>query len=157
MSKPTTMSLKGFWKDRRGNSQGFWYKLKDFGWQLRYAWERAWHGYDSVDVIDPGRRTCERLQIILPEFYKNHHEYIDAPEVDTAVLKIVDLLGYIDDERSYSELYSDMPLVEQELLGIEFEDRDYPFELMVDAERMTEDKLLEAFTLLGENIRRLWY
>ena len=41
--------------------------------ELRYAWQRAWRGYDDADVFDLGFRFVERMPILLQE-YKRHND-----------------------------------------------------------------------------------
>lgn len=139
---PTTMRLKGFWRDRRGDGQRFIYKLERYFWCIRYAAKRAWIGYDDVDVFDVGGRTIERLVDVMGEFYKGHSEQIDAPDVDAAALKIIDLLGYCDEERAFNELFPD--------------ETHHSYEQIKEAYALSSAKLKEAFTLFGEYCERFW-
>ena len=157
--KPTTMRLKGFWRDRKGDGQRFRYKLKDYYWQIHWACQRAWNGYDYLDVCSSGFRLCERLQAQLKEFYKYHHELVDDPEIDEATLKIIDLLEYgVEEDYSYKTLFPDAPDCEVDCgkWGT-VKLPEYTKEQYIAAEQHTNEKLLEAFTLIGKHIRGLWY
>ena len=153
---PTTMRLKGFWRDRRGDGQRFIYKLERYFWCIRYAAKRAWIGYDDVDVFDVGYRTAERLIDTLSEFAVDHREHVDAPDVDAAALKIIDLLGYYDEERAFKELFPDAPITERELCDYKFTAPDYTVEQIKEAYALQSAKLKEAFTLFGEYCERFW-
>lgn len=156
--EPTTMRLKGFWCDRKGNGQRFIYKLKDYYWQLYYAWGRALDGYDDVDLFAMHHRLCERLIAQLTDFHKYHSDIVVDPETDELVLRIIDLLGYgRDDERSYRELFPDVPERFIDLGDDSFTLPEYTTEQYLAAEQYTDDRLVEAFTLIGKNIRELWY
>ena len=48
------------------------YKLREFLWQLRYAWQRAWRGYDFTDVFELGYNFTAKMPVLLAEFLKNN-------------------------------------------------------------------------------------
>ena len=48
------------------------YKAKELYWQLKYAWQRAWRGYDDVEVFELSGRFTERMLLILKDFRKNN-------------------------------------------------------------------------------------
>ena len=43
------IGLNGF-RDRYKGCR-FLYKLKQLRWELRYAWRRAWEGFDDHDIL----------------------------------------------------------------------------------------------------------
>ena len=156
--EPTTMRLKGFWRDRKGNGQRFKYKLKDFYWQLYYAWGRVWDGYDDVDLFAMHHRLCERLIAQLTDFHKYHNEIVVDPETDELVLKIIDLLGYgTDDEKAQKELFPNTGKSLHSLFGHSFMDYDYTGEQLLEASKYGDAKVQEAFEMIGKHISRLWY
>ena len=146
------IGLKGFWKNRVGSGQMLWYAIGNYFNELRYAWQRAWRGYDDVGIFNFNDRLCATLQLQLIDFYQSHHEIVDNPDVDAAVLKIIDLLGYIDDERALKELFPDAPT---EDYGI-FQLPTYTAEQYMAASKLEHAKLKEAFELLGEYIEPMW-
>ena len=42
--------------------------LKEACWNLRYAFQRAWRGYDNIDVFDLGFSFIEKMPVLLNEF-----------------------------------------------------------------------------------------
>ena len=146
------IGLRGFWKSRVGSGQRLWRAVGNYFDELRYAWQRAWRGYDDVGIFNLNDRLCATLQLQLIDFYQSHHEIVDAPDVDAAVLKIIELLGYIEDERALKELYPNVPV---EDFGL-FQIPKYTHEQYIAADKMAHAKLKEAFELLGEYIEPLW-
>ena len=61
-------TLKEFNNDTKGYSLK--YKIYEFYWALRYAWQRAWRGYDDRDVFNCDYRFLERMLLILRDFKK---------------------------------------------------------------------------------------
>lgn len=64
------LGLKGAWKKHQGARLRF--RIKEYCWDLRYAWQRAWRGYDNIDVFDLGFITLEKMPILLREFKKHN-------------------------------------------------------------------------------------
>ena len=62
-------SLKGYWKRTKGTSHRF----NNFLWQIRYAFERAWKGYDCTDVFNMDCNLRDRFVVLLKEFDKTRH------------------------------------------------------------------------------------
>ena len=144
--------LRGFWKSRVGSGQKLWYAIGRYFDELRYAWQRAWRGYDDASIFNLNDHLCAQLQLQLIDFYQSHHEIVDNPEVDAAVLKIIDLLGYIDDDRALREMYPDAPI--KDYSGIKL--ADYTGAQYIAGAKVTQEKLKEAFALLGEYILPMW-
>ena len=86
-----TIGLKYFWKDNKHNSLKW--KLKNLRWELRYAWKRAWLGYDDVDVFSFNTRFIERTIAILERFKETHYGLWWVPEES----EHYENLGHIDD------------------------------------------------------------
>lgn len=74
----TSIGLKGCFKQFKGASLRV--RIRESYWQLRYAWQRAWRGYDFTDVFELGFNFVERMPFLLREFKK----YNDAlfPNID---------------------------------------------------------------------------
>ena len=140
-TKPPRIGLKGFWKERRNNGQRFWYKLRDYRWQLRYALRRAWLGYDDVDIFDLGYAECDRLIVLLTTFQKDHDEFVDDAETGQVALQIANLLYEADEDRIFESQYGDItPDYEQIKAGY----------------ALQRAKIAEAFKLFGENACKFW-
>ena len=41
-------------------------------WQIRYAWQRAWRGYDDTDVFELAYNFTSRMPVLLREFKKHN-------------------------------------------------------------------------------------
>ena len=62
-----SLGLKDYWKDNKRNSLRF--KLKNLKWELIYAWQRAWRGYDDMDVIEIQWTFVERCKKTLKDLH----------------------------------------------------------------------------------------
>ena len=72
------IGLKNFWKNNKKNSLKW--KLKNLRWELRYAWKRAWDGYDDMDMIEMFDCFIERYKAILKDFREYHWGLFVVPE-----------------------------------------------------------------------------
>ena len=61
------------------------YKIKSLKWELRYAWQRAWRGYDDVEVFDLSYKFIERMTQILKDFRKNNIALFPNPDYQDTV------------------------------------------------------------------------
>lgn len=86
-----TIGLKYFCKWYKGIRLG--YKLNRLLWELRYAFKRAWIGYDDVDVFECYERFRIRMILILTRFKETHCGLWWVPEES----EHYDHLGDIDD------------------------------------------------------------
>ena len=66
-----------------------WERSKDFSGfrrarlllkETKYAWERAWYGYDSLDIGDLGFCLAKRINVLLREFKKHNDTLFRDPE-----------------------------------------------------------------------------
>jgi len=48
--------------------------------EIKYAWERAWFGYDALDIGDLGFRLAKRIKVLLSEFKVNNDTLLQDPE-----------------------------------------------------------------------------
>lgn len=48
--------------------------------EIQYAWERAWYGYDSLDVGDLGFSLTKRMRVLLCEFKRHNDTLFRDPE-----------------------------------------------------------------------------
>ena len=157
-NKLPRLGLKGFWKERRKNGQKFRYKLSAYFDELKRAFLRAWIGYDYGEIWSMDYRICKRFEVLLPIFLKHHHEVIDAPEVDAAVERMIELLPYFDEDYALEELAPDKTqALENYFAGaplpkaMQFTKEDY---LM--AAQLSKSKSDEFFDLMKEHFGRLW-
>lgn len=73
-----SFGLKDYWKDNKKCSLKW--KLKNLKWELRYAWKRAWDGYDDMDMIEMFDCFIERYKDILKDYKKYHHGLFTVPQ-----------------------------------------------------------------------------
>ena len=64
------IGLNGFRDKYKGCK--FSYKLKQLRWELRYAWRRAWEGFDDQDIFNLDDQFIDRMIVLLTE-YKKHN------------------------------------------------------------------------------------
>ena len=53
--------------------------IKELRWELRYAWRRAWFGYDDVDMFECFEMFRRRMIRILEDFIKHGHSLFSIP------------------------------------------------------------------------------
>ena len=53
--------------------------FRDLRWELRYAWRRAWRGYDDVDFFECFEMFRRRMIRILEDFISHGHAYLTIP------------------------------------------------------------------------------
>lgn len=101
------LGLKDFWKKVKGYSLAG--KLGELKWELKYAFQRAWRGYDDVDVFALYDRFNERMIATLKDFRKsNNGLWVDGKiqlteeETNKAIEKMIshfekaDIDGWVD-------------------------------------------------------------
>ena len=54
--------------------------FRELGWELRYAWRRAWIGYDDVDMFECFEMFRRRMIRILEDFIKHGHGLLNLPQ-----------------------------------------------------------------------------
>lgn len=73
------LGLKDFFISSRKEK----YKLRRFfrelRWELKYAWRRAWRGYDDVDFFECFEMFRRRMIRILEDFINHGHAYLTVP------------------------------------------------------------------------------
>jgi hypothetical protein len=72
------LGLKGSWRETNGCR--FIHRLKELKWNLKYAWQRAWRGWDSRDMFNIDTSFIERQKTILKEYRIKHHGLFTVPE-----------------------------------------------------------------------------
>lgn len=72
------IGLKGLWSDIQKDSLRW--KIDKTIDELKYAWQRAWKGYDNRELWGFDSMFLERTAIILEEYKKNHYGLWWCPE-----------------------------------------------------------------------------
>lgn len=72
-----SIGLKGSWKETK--TWRLKHRLRELKWNLKYAWQRAWRGWDSRDMFNMDISFIERYKEILKYFRKHHHGLFNIP------------------------------------------------------------------------------
>ena len=64
-------SLKDAWKNHRGS--GLKFRINELLWDIKYAFQRAWRGYDDTDVFNMDTNLRKRFVTLLKELDKIRH------------------------------------------------------------------------------------
>lgn len=73
-----TIGLKDYLKSKKRSSLKW--RIKNLRWELKYAWQRAWYGYDCMDLIEMFACFTERYKVILKDYKKHHCGLFNVPE-----------------------------------------------------------------------------
>jgi|LSQX01.2.fsa_nt_gb hypothetical protein len=108
------IGLKNIFKNLEGASLG--YRLRHIRYELKYAWQRAWRGYDDSMVFDMNDTFIELYREILKDFKENLHGYPGTMTEEEWNDILDEMIGSLD--RMYYVLFKsdndDADLVEQE-------------------------------------------
>ena len=94
-------------------------------WEVRYAWQRAWRGYDDTDVFELAYNFTKKLPVLLKDFKKNNDLlFTNMDRQDGSSLTIEETNAVLDELIFYFEnceldavckrLYGDKELSAQE-------------------------------------------
>ena len=67
------LGLKDFFISSRKEKIKLRHFFRELHWELRYAWRRAWRGYDDVDMFECFEMFRRRMIRILEGFIKHGH------------------------------------------------------------------------------------
>lgn len=107
--------LKGCLKEVEGC--GIRYKIKHIRWQIKYAWQRAWRGYDDTDIFNMDSNLREKMIVMLEKyneircgsFIKPNMNLFDGAmtdeETSNIIKKMIDLLRKSDEWFYYDDDY----------------------------------------------------
>ena len=74
------LGLKDFFVSNRKEKIKLRHFLRELRWELRYAWRRAWIGYDDVDMFECFEMFRRRMIKILEDFIKHGHGLLNLPQ-----------------------------------------------------------------------------
>lgn len=86
---------------KRVEGSGIRYKIRELKWQLYYAWQRAWRGYDEEDLFAINDKFIERNKVVLKWLYENHHSYpgiITEEEWEQILEKMLYHLDFMEED-----------------------------------------------------------
>ena len=143
-----TIGLKGAWK--RTNGDRLKVRVNELIWDIRYAWQRAWRGYDNADVFSIDSHFIERYKAILKNFNKTRHCLFNIPEKYREQFN--GRLNFTDEETSiiidtmiYHLEMMNEDNVEKVLCGTNIYDKDYNWKLR------TVDDLKRIASVMNQN------
>lgn len=64
------IGLNGAWALTKGAR--ITYRIKRLVWEIRYALQRAWRGYDDTDIFELWFNIVHRMPVLLREFKENN-------------------------------------------------------------------------------------
>lgn len=102
---------KRFFKDHK--EQCLKHKLKDIYYEFKYAWQRAWRGYDDTEIFATNNTFMERYEAILSHSLKVHHGYpadMTNEEWEHVLIKMINLLKMMDEEEYEIDNYEEIML-----------------------------------------------
>lgn len=127
------LGLKDFFvSSRKTKLRHFFGKLR---WELRYAWRRAWRGYDDVDFFECFEMFRRRMIRILEDFINHGHAYLTIPTQSEHYDELLKRFpkGHFDEEHTeiiyrtmiYHLQMMDENYAEKKLYGSNVYDDDY--------------------------------
>lgn len=129
------------------------FRIKDLYWEIRYAWQRAWKGYDDTDIFELGYNFMHRMPTLLKE-YKDHYNGLFYDTDKGRVLTEEEMNQLLDEMIFYFE-NCDEEHVYERLYGQEFH---YPYgndwkQVNEEVDRCQK----EALRLFSKWCAHLWY
>ena len=158
------LGLKDFFVNSRKEKIRPRHFLKRLRWELKYAWRRAWFGYDDVDMFECFEMFRRRMIKILEDFIKYGNALLNLPQESEHYDELSNKFpGYLDEE--YTKLiYQTMILhlqmmdedyVEKKLYGSNIYDDDYKigcrsiedYKRISSVMRQNKDAFMKLFSL----------
>lgn len=102
MSNNLDLGLKDFFVSSKREKPKLRHFLRELRWELRYAWRRAWIGYDDTDMFECFEMFRRRMIRILEDFIKHGNSLFNIPtqseHYDELLKKFPQ--GYFDEEHT---------------------------------------------------------
>lgn len=80
MSNEINLGLKGQLSYIIHNYSSIRVMLREIYWELRYAWQRAWKGYDARDIFNFNANCIDRMIVCLEEIKESKWGLLNVPE-----------------------------------------------------------------------------
>ena len=129
------LGLRDFFINSKKEKVKLRYFIKQLWRELRYAWRRAWIGYDDIDIFDCFERFRVRMIKILEDFIKYGNGLLPLPKEINCYNELLKKYPEgIFDEETTNLIYStmifhlkmmDRDYVEKILYGNNINDEDY--------------------------------
>ena len=142
------IGLKGSLNDIKNYS--FKGKIREIKWQLYYAWQRAWRGYDDRDMFCMDAMFIDKYKCILKDYNKNRHCLFNVPEEYRDVFNKINFnddetCAIIDTMLFHLEMM-DEDHVEKVLYGKNVYDDDYDI-----SKDFSVEKALRVYNIMNQN------
>ena len=151
------LGLKDFFiniKTDKTNIKDFFRELR---WQLKYAWRRAWYGYDDVDMFECFEMFRRRMIRILEDFIKYGNGLLNVPKESEHYNELLKQFSdrYFDENNTksiyetmiYHLQMMDKDYVEKVLYGSNIYDDDYE----VGCRSIEDDKRIYSVVRQNKN------
>ena len=96
------LGLKDFFISSKKNKIKLRHFFRELRWELRYAWRRAWFGYDDVDMFECFEMFRRRMIRVMEDFIKHGHGSLNLPQESEYNNELLEKFpeGYFDDENT---------------------------------------------------------
>lgn len=145
---------------RKPKSQCIWDWIPDLMWQVRYAWQRAWRGYDDTDVFELGFSFAAKMPVLFREFkeknislfhdYENNKSFTEE-ETDAILDELIFYFENCDEEYVYRRLFG----------SESFDDLTIDKEIWWERTKIAAEEYNrcwdKAFKLFAKHSGQLWY
>ena len=74
------LGLKDFFVSNRKEKIKLRHFFRELHWELKYAWRRAWFGYDDVDMFECFEMFRRRMIRIMEDFIRHGHGLLNLPQ-----------------------------------------------------------------------------
>ena len=166
------LGLKGCLKDYKG--MHFRYKIERILYELKYAWQRAWRGYDDTEIWDIDFTIKNRLITLLQDYKErcvclwwcpDGYDWSKVCEYNKPACKYVfskEQMDAIIDTFIFHLQMSDEDFVEKKLYGLNIYDDEYEtgcrtYEDYKKISKVRKQNQDAAIKLLGLLMDQLWY
>ena len=159
------LGLKDFFVSSRKEKIRPRHFLRELRWELRYAWRRAWRGYDDVDFFECFEMFRRRMIRILEDFINHGNGLLNLPQESEHYKELLKKFseGYFDDENTkliyrtmiFHLQMMDENYVEKKLYGNNIYDDDYEvdyrsigdYKRIYSVMRQNKDAFMKLFSL----------
>ena len=109
------IGLKGSWKRTKGCRLR--HRISELRWDIKYAWRRAWKGYDARDVFAMNDMFVDRYKEILKDYKECHHCLFNVPKEYKGMLNN----DYFNEEET--DIIIDMMIYHLEMMNEDYVER----------------------------------
>lgn len=132
------LGLKDFFVSSRKEKIKLRHFFRELRWELKYAWRRAWIGYDDVDMFECFEMFRRRMIRIMEDFIRHGHGLLNLPQESDHYNELLKKFpeGHFDEEHTelvyqtmiYHLQMMDENYVEKKLYGNNIYDDTYEVE-----------------------------